>query len=82
MAASGLRADHGRITAPAGSIVTGRGGSARLGDLIGGAEWGSGTYRQFAPRNLRGYWLVPSADSETALDAGDRALAEIVREVT
>lgn len=82
MAASGLTADHGAILGSAGSIVTGRGGSARLGDLIGGAEFGSGTYRQFAARNPRGYWLMPAADSEEALDAGDRALAEILRKVT
>lgn len=82
MAASGLRADHGSITS-AGAIVSGRGGRpARLGDLISGAEWGSDGFRQFAPRNTRGYWLVPAADSEGALDAGDRALVDILRKVT
>lgn len=83
MAASGLAADHGSIVSPAGSIVTGSGGRpARLVDLIGGAEWGSSAFRQFAPRNSRGYWLIPAADAETALDAGDRALVEILRKVT
>lgn len=83
MAASGLVSDHGSITSPAGSLVTGRGGRpARLVDIIGGAEWGSSGHRQFAPRNTRGYWLVPAADSEAALDAGDRALVEILRKVT
>lgn len=82
MAASGLEVAGSRITSPAGSIVTGAGHSARLVDVIGGAEFGSSTYRQFAPRNTRGYWLVPAADSEAALDAGDRALVEILRKVT
>lgn len=83
MVAAGLEADHGSIVGPAGSIVTGAGGRpARLGDLIGGAEWGSSRHRQFAPRNSRGYWLMPAADSDRALEAGDRAIVEILRKVT
>jgi hypothetical protein len=82
MAASGLQADHGSILAPAGVLVSGRGGRpASLQDLILGAEFGSSTYAQFGPRNSRGYWLWPAADSGDAMDAADRAMDEILHSV-
>jgi hypothetical protein len=83
MAASGLVADHGSVIAPGGALVTGRGGRpASLSEIIGGAEFGSSTFAQFAPRNTRGYWLVPAFDADATLAAGDRALEEIVQSVT
>jgi hypothetical protein len=83
MAAAGLLADRGRVIAPPGSIVTGSGGRpVSLGEIVSGAEWGSSTYPQFAPRNTRGYWLGPAFDADSTLRAGDAALEEIVRNVT
>ena len=65
MAASGLRAERGRVVAPSGSTVSGSGGrSVSLSEIIAGAEWGSSTFGQFAPRNTRGYWLVPALDAD------------------
>jgi hypothetical protein len=82
MAASGIRADHGSIVAPAGTIVQGSGGRpVSVAAIIGGAEWGSSTFRQFAPRSSRGYWLMPAAESDEALTAGERALDEILAAV-
>jgi hypothetical protein len=82
MAASGLRAERGSILSPPGVLVSGRGGHpVPLSAIVGSAEWGSGTYRQFAPRNVRGYWLIPSSESGEARSAGDRALAEILAAV-
>jgi hypothetical protein len=83
MGASGLVAQHGEIISPPGALVLGRGGRpALLEEIIAGAEWGSGTYRQFAPRNTRGYWLIPSTESDSAISAGDRALEAVLESVT
>lgn len=83
MAASGLVSDHGSIIAPGGAVVTGSGGRpASLAEIIGGAEYGSGTFRQFAARNARGYWLMPSFEADAPMRAADEALEKIVRSVS
>jgi len=61
------------------AILSGR--SVKAAGINYGAEYGSNTHRQFAPRRERGYWLNPAADEiddesgEQWLDAGiDRAI--------
>ena len=45
-----------------------------------GSEFGSILYRQFGPRNPRGYWLLPSAENPdpSTMAAGDDALGNVV----
>jgi hypothetical protein len=50
-------------------------------EVGGGSEWGSSIYRQFAPRNQRGYWLFPAAQSSEAEDAGDTVLQRLIDSV-
>lgn len=42
--------------------ITLSGVSKRAAGINYGAEYGSNTHAQFAPRNERGYWLNPAAD--------------------
>lgn len=44
-----------------------------------GAEYGSATYRQFAPRQERGYWLNPAAD-QVSDEAGEQWMDEALDE--
>lgn len=81
MAASGLEADRGTISSPPGRTVYGSGGSAPLEAIIGGAEFGSNRYRQFAPARRTGYFLMPATRSKPPREAGNRVLDEIVRKV-
>lgn len=82
MAASGLVAKRGEILSPPGAIVRGSGGRpVRLAEIIGGAEWGSDRFPQFAPRSSRGYWLMPAAGSREAIDAADQALGDVLAKV-
>lgn len=46
-------------------------------EVSGGSEWGSNIYTQFGPRNERGWWLFPSAESPEVLATGDRYLEQI-----
>lgn len=48
-------------------------------EVSGGSEWGSSIYKQFGPRNEGGYWLMPATESTQALDAGDRALEDVMQ---
>lgn len=51
-------------------------------EVSAGSEWGSDIYPQFGPRREGGYWLLPSAESETVKVAGDAYLeAMMQREV-
>lgn len=47
-----------------------------------GSEFGSTIYRQFGPRNTRGYWLLPSAEApDTAtIREGEEWLDDQVKE--
>lgn len=46
-------------------------------EVSGGSEWGSNTFRQFGPRNDRGWWLMPASESPEANAAGDRYLEQM-----
>lgn len=52
-------------------------------DVAQGSEFGSDLYRQFGPRNERGYWLFPSAENPdpSTTEAGDQAVIEVLRGV-
>lgn len=54
-----------------GTILSLTGGAPS--DVAAGSEFGSGIYRQFGPRNTRGYWLLPSAENPDAatIEAGE-----------
>lgn len=57
MAAQGMGVQHGQILSLSGGPP---------GAVAAGSEFGSGIYRQFGPRNERGYWLLPSGESPNA----------------
>ncbi len=67
--AMGIRGSH--IT-----VLTGGAAAA----VSAGSEWGSDIYPQFGPRNESGYWLMPSTESEAALEAGDRYLNQLLED--
>lgn len=46
--------------------------------VSGGSEWGSDIYTQFGPRNESGWWLMPSAESESAKSAADAYLEDLM----
>jgi acetylornithine deacetylase/succinyl-diaminopimelate desuccinylase-like protein len=54
-----------------GTILSLTGGAPS--DVAVGSEFGSTIYRQFGPRNTRGYWLFPSAENPDAatIEAGE-----------
>lgn len=68
MAASGIAARNGHVYGAAGTIVTGRGGSVPLGQIIFGAEFGSSVWTQFGPRQSRGAWLFPAGQDQKSVD--------------
>ena len=47
-------------------------------EVATGSEFGSSIYRQFGPRDQRGYWLYPAAEDPSVIDVGDRMLEEIM----
>jgi hypothetical protein len=57
MAAASMGVENGTILS-----LTGGDPSA----VAAGSEFGSGIYRQFGPRNTRGYWLLTSAENPDA----------------
>jgi hypothetical protein len=61
-----------------GEILSLTGGTP--GALAVGSEFGSTIYRQFGPRNTRGYWLLPSADNPDTVTtlAGDNWVQDAV----
>ncbi len=86
-AAQGLAASHptpqARMAAQAmgvreGTILSLSGGPP--GEVAAGSEFGSTLYRQFGPRNERGYWLLPAANepSPATIEAGENVLDEVV----
>jgi hypothetical protein len=62
-----------------GTILSLSGGAP--GAVAVGSEFGSTIYRQFGPRNTRGYWLLPSAENPDpgTIAAGDEAVEDVVR---
>lgn len=67
--ASGKPTPQARMAADAmgvqrGEILSLTGGAPS--EVAVGSEFGSTIYRQFGPRNTRGYWLLPSAESPNA----------------
>jgi hypothetical protein len=46
--------------------------------VSGGSEWGSDLYPQFGPRNQSGWWLMPSTESESAKQAGEAYLEDLM----
>lgn len=73
MAAQGMGVRQGRILSLSGGAPA---------DVAAGSEFGSGIYRQFGPRNTRGYWLLPSAENPNAatIAAGEEQLDKAVDE--
>ena len=67
MAAAEFIVQHGTILSLSGGPP---------GEVAEGSEFGSTIYRQFGPRNQRGYWLLPAAESPNAatIAAGEEAL--------
>jgi hypothetical protein len=63
-----------------GTILSLTGGAPS--DVAAGSEFGSGIYRQFGPRNTRGYWLLPSAENPDAatIEAGEDWIDEQVED--
>ena len=60
MTAEGMRQRRGAVL---GFPSTRVGDDAqRMGGFSFGSEFGSNQYRQFAPRNERGYWLTPALE--------------------
>ena len=71
MAAGNLRVQGSEILPSAGGPPE---------DVAYSAEFGSDIYLQFhRPSNPQGYWLFSSGESQQALDAGDRALEDILQ---
>ena len=71
MAAGNLRVQGSEILPSAGGPPE---------DVAYSAEFGSDIYLQFhRPKNRSGYWLMPSADSPSALKAGDDALEDLLQ---
>lgn len=73
MAAQAMGVRQGRILSLSGGPPA---------DVAAGSEFGSGIYRQFGPRNTRGYWLLPSADnpSPATIAAGEDRLDQVVED--
>ena len=70
MASSGIEARGPAIHGPSESLVRStRGRLVRLGDVLGGSEFGSSEYVQFGPRSGGGKWLWPAADDPAVLAA-------------
>lgn len=62
MAAEGMGVRNGTILSLSGGPPA---------EVAAGSEFGSGIYRQFGPRNTRGYWLLPTGE-----DPGAGTIAE------
>lgn len=60
--ASSLRVRGGTVLGFPSTTITLSGVQKRAAGINFGAEYGSNTHRQFAPRNEGGYWLNPAAD--------------------
>ena len=78
MAATGIEARNGAVYGSASRIVSGRGGSVPLGEIVWGAEMGSSTYRQFGPRASGGHWIFPAGRDQAVADELSRTYVEQV----
>lgn len=72
MAAESFVVQHGEILSPSGGPPS---------RVAAGSEFGSSIYRQFGPRNPRGYWLLPAAEAPepATMAAGEEWLDDAVR---
>ena len=80
--ATTLRVRGGSVLGFPGTAVTLSGERKRAAGINFGAEYGSSTHAQFAPRNERGYWLNPAAeevDDKPGLAYLDDAIGTAVR---
>lgn len=77
MAAQGLRVKGGTVLGFPGTRVTSFGRSVRLGGISFGAEYGSNTFAQFAPRRESGYFLNPAAERVND-EVGNRWLDDVL----
>lgn len=73
MAAEGMGVQRGTILSLSGGPPE---------DVAAGSEFGSSLYRQFGPRNTRGYWLLPSAEAPSpgTIAQGEKWLDEQVED--
>jgi hypothetical protein len=62
MVAQGMRVKGGTVLGFPSTRVSSGGRSTRMGGVSFGAEYGSTTHSQFAPRRESGYWLNPAAE--------------------
>lgn len=78
MAASGFEVQRDLITGS--GTVSGSGGSADVGAVAGGSEYGSAIYRQFGPRATQGLWMAPAVEhpSSEAERLGEEQLDRII----
>jgi hypothetical protein len=80
--AGSLRVRGGSVLGFPSTPVTLSGVTKRAAGINFGAEYGSNTHTQFAPRNERGYWLNPAADEvddRPGLKYLDDALSDSLR---
>jgi hypothetical protein len=80
--AGSLRVRGGSVLGFPSAAVTLSGVTKRAAGINFGAEYGSNTHTQFAPRNERGYWLNPAADEvddRPGLKYLDDALSDSLR---
>lgn len=80
--AGSLRVKGGTVLGFPSTAITLSGQVKRAAGINFGAEYGSNTYRQFAPRREGGYWLNPAADQvddRPGLEYLDNALSDSLR---
>lgn len=80
--ASSLRVRGGTVLGFPSTRITLSGISKRAAGINFGAEYGSSTHRQFAPRREGGYWLNPAADQvddRPGLEYLDNAISDSLR---
>ena len=80
--AGSLRVRGGTVLGFPSSPVTLSGVTKRAAGINYGAEYGSNTHTQFAPRNESGYWLNPAADQvddRPGLEYLDNAISDSLR---
>ena len=80
--AGSLRVRGGTVLGLPSTTVTLSGMQKRAAGINFGAEYGSNTHTQFAPRNEAGYWLNPAADQvddKPGLEYLDDAISDSLR---
>jgi hypothetical protein len=80
--AGSLRVRGGSVLGFPSAAVTLSGVTKRAAGINFGAEYGSNTHTQFAPRNESGYWLNPAADQvddRPGMEYLDNAISDSLR---